>query len=262
MAKYIVSSAFPEYRKPKLFLNSIVVLICLFSMTCQQSPSDRIGPPTTTITYTDADMKSIENILMHNIAKGNLGTVSAGNNVLTIDVDSRQETLIFELPIDPVIFSIPGFFTELKLNKLRLRDVKVHWVGARQAVRLRMRFYNKRGGVVGYYKAGFVRKDLSLKVKNVVLDIFIIPRVESGKLTFAHLDTELSFYEGNVPFFIKPIFHEQINKTIEKSKKALQAQFDHQALRIDAMLRDLFVPGTRFVELQISEGSATLKLKY
>jgi len=258
--------------KNKLFIKLLFVLISTVWTSCMPY-SNRIAPPVTSLTYTDADMRHLEDIFKHNIAIANLSTVSAGANALIIDIPSikgrfasplrsKQKPIVFQLPIQPVILSVPGIFAKLRLNNLGFKDVKAHWDGKRKALRLRSRFYNKRRGVVGYYKIGFIRKDISLKVKDAVLDIFIIPRVESGELTFAPLEAELSFYEGKVPRIIRPIFHERIGKTIEKSRAALQPQFDTQAPRIVAMVRNLFVPEAQFVDIHISEGAATLRVKY
>lgn len=244
-----------------LFLRLLFLLISALLTGCVPS-SHPIGAPITSVTYTDADMKQIEDIFTHNIKGANLSIVTSGVNLLTIDIPPMKETIVFQLPIEPVRLSIPGIFAELRLNNLGFKDVKAHWDGKRKALRLRSRFYNKRHGVVGYYKVGFIRKKISLKVKNAVLDIFIIPGVESGKLTFAPLQAKLSFYEGKVPRIIRPIFHEQIGKTIEKSKAALQPQFDAQAPMFVAMVRNLFVPEAQFVDIRIREGTATLTLKY
>jgi len=248
-------------NKNGLFLGLLFLFISAVLTSCMPH-SNRIGPPITSVTYTDADMKQVEDIFKHNIEIANLSVVSSGVNLLTIDIPPMKETILFQLPIEPVRLSIPGIYAELRLKNLGFKDVKAHWDGKRKALRLRSRFYNKRRGVVGYYKVGFIRKNLSLKVKNAVLDIFIIPRVESGKLAFAPLEAELSFYEGKVPRIIRPIFHQQIGKTIEKSKTALQPQFDVQSPRLVAMVRKLFVPEAQFVDICIREGAATLTLKY
>jgi len=247
--------------KNGLFLKLLFVLISAVLTSCVPS-SNRIGPPVTSVTYTDADMKHLEEIFKHNIAIANLSIVSEGVNVLTINIPSMKRTIVFQLPIQPVILSIPGVSAKLRLNNLGFKDVKAHWDGKRKALRLRSRFYNKRRGVVGYYKIGFIRKNISLKVKDAVLDIFIIPRVESGKLAFAPLEAELSFYEGKVPRVIRPIFHEQIGKTIEKSRAALQPQFDAKTPLFASMVQNLFVPEAQFVDIRIREGAATLTVKY
>lgn len=244
----------------KLLNSLIFIFVSLLWISCK--PSEKVRPPVTSITYTDRDMKLLNRIFYSNIAAGKIRTFSTGTNEFTVEIPSMQETMKFHLPIKPVILDIPGLFAEVKLNRLRIRDIKAHWDEERKALRLRSRFYDKRHGAIGYYKLGFIQKDISLKVKDAVLDIFIIPRVESGRLTFAPLEVELSFYEGNVPFFIKPILYQQIDKTIEESKTEFQAQFDAQESRIVAMIRNYFVPEAKFENIKISDGIANLTLKY
>jgi len=260
MIKQTLSPALKDSNKTVFCL--IALIISIFCISCKESSFKQIGPPVTSVNYNDSDMKPIENIFMHNIAKGKLGTVSSGVNILTIDTKSTPEPFIFKLPIPPVEFSVPGFFAELRLNRLRFRDVKTHWDGDRKGLRLRFRFYNKRHGAIGYYKIGFVQNDISLKVKDVMLDLYLIPGVKSGKIVFEPLESELSFYEGKIPIFIRPIFRKQISKIMEESRKLFQPQFNKEVSRINQIISNLFVSNAQFVDIKVNDGSATLTVKY
>ena len=214
-----------------------------------------------TLRYTNADIYPVARFLNERIAEGDLQSVSSGLNRFAVMVPGRKQPVSVQLRIPVIKLKMPGLYAQLRIQSLRFRRFSFQFDGERQALRLRIYFHNQKNGIVGYYKMGPMRHSLRLHVKRAMLNVYLKPQIQEGILSFAPLEAELSFYEGNMPRFIRPVLFRAIEEAITASIADLQRQFEAYRPELIEAIRAWWPPAIQPEKLIIEEGHALLLVR-
>ena len=212
-----------------------------------------------TLEYTNVDIHPITRFLNAQLAEGRFPSVSGGTNRFVLPVPGRKRPLLVQLTIPTVELRVPGIYARMRLQSLRIRRFSLQFDGKHQALRLRIFFHNQKNGIVGYARIGPTRRPLHFHVKRAVLSLYLKPRVRQGRLAFDPLEAELSFYEGNMPAFIRPALFRSIDEAITTATADLQRQLDAYLPELIAAFESQW-PSPFLKRISVKEGRAVVQI--